>query len=1195
LKPVQQLIQDVTDKVLPKLTDSAEKWTNDENFLEILGKAGSIGALISVGIAIYDKYKDEFKSPKELAYLALIKITLQSAKEILKDNEQDDTANIKEINHDKLTNKFKDKSRIKLKKDLLVGLFDIFKNEESKFIWNSHLPNHPVVIEFKERLINLFTESNEYPDDIRQFIIDLNISIEEKATNDQNIKVFNDWYSIEKRSKELTNYLIFAQTFMDIANPVDNKRLSEYYVRNKSFIVDIENWNKPYKNLPVNLEEWVLERDLLNNNETWYTVIGAPFGIGKTSMAMDIVSEFAKEYLENPNNPNNYIPIFVRLRDKLKGVYQGRDLDYVLNKVIGSETRESRNRNILLVCDGLDEYSNNEHELVELYNKLSKYASDFSNLKVIITSRLKAGWARKLFPISNYVRLFPFDKNQIINFFNRYGIIKLQTEFDKFEETDGLSQDEIGKPLFCWMFAIINSDTNKNVDKSENKTIFDNLDNSYAKRALIYQQFIHSVVRGKYKEVSRTENHVDWNEDNALERNEKNLLRNIAALKQIHKEKLSIGILNEGLSSLGIEIADKETIEKVIDPVITSYFYIGSSSSSILKDQFIDFIHNSFIEYLIAEYYIENLINEGGMHVRLCIGIPTRNIISFLNGLIYILFTNHDNLSLNQIRNRMLSSLYHNKYEKIDISQIRSRLITRLWEAVKDNRLIYLNKVENNAFDKSNHKLWNLISDPQINYAECWIHRHICFYILQQLINKEIKSGFLPSEYIQEKRCIDSNFNDKEIITEFMRKDSQHVPWYLKDYSILNLEGLNLSEIDLVRSDFSYSNLSDTIMQYTNLSSAILKEANLTGADLTDANLKYTKLPKANLSEAILINTNLFNADLQNAKIFRAITSGIDITDTNFSVVEDLENSESTISSFFFKEHSNFCIDNLNSSELSIRKDIRFIGLVNSRFEFLCGIQKKGVERLLSKEDKQIMIHIAAVGQGFRSSIIEMGNGIYFTEEYEKLVRVSIPLSYSEENCINEPQAKSIFITLEKSSNVENVLKILLKKHENCIFNKYFFALNNPKNHESNKIKEDLNNSAYRSDELEYNKLCQRVIKLDENHHYIRDTYVFDRNYKIHGQASRPGLKDILPDPAQKELAMKITWARVKLREKFHEKIGKWEFALGVYENLKRMTFPLRDQFDHIQLVLLITLEPESDHEKIRQNVKKILSETEIV
>ena len=56
----------------------------------------------------------------------------------------------------------------------------------------------------------------------------------------------------------------------------------------------------------------------------------------------------------------------------------------------------------------------------------------------------------------------------------------------------GLEETEIFKPLFCWMFAITynNSDSQLSIQKAPTINI---------KRALFFQEVIHSIIEGKHK------------------------------------------------------------------------------------------------------------------------------------------------------------------------------------------------------------------------------------------------------------------------------------------------------------------------------------------------------------------------------------------------------------------------------------------------------------------------------------------------------------------------------------------------------------------------------------------------------------------------------------------------------------------------------------------------------------------------
>jgi hypothetical protein len=118
-------------------------------------------------------------------------------------------------------------------------------------------------------------------------------------------------------------------------------------------------------------------------------------------------------------------------------------------------------------------------------------------------------------------------------------------------------------------------------------------------RALIYQGFIYSIVRGKYKDKASEYHWTQYQFDE-----EKRILRKIAALKQMH-DPLTKNIVIEGLKYYDISY-DEVTLKDVLDPILTSYFYLQSTTA---LDMSMDIIHKSFGEYFLAEYYLESIFN----------------------------------------------------------------------------------------------------------------------------------------------------------------------------------------------------------------------------------------------------------------------------------------------------------------------------------------------------------------------------------------------------------------------------------------------------------------------------------------------------------------------------------------------------------------------------------------------------------
>ena len=112
-----------------------------------------------------------------------------------------------------------------------------------------------------------------------------------------------------------------------------------------------------------------------------------------------------------------------------------------------------------------------------------------------------------------------------------------------------------------------------------------------------------------------------------------------------------------------------------------------------------------------------------------------------------------------------------------------------------------------------------------------------------------------------------------------------------RDFTHLNLSGLDLTYINLAGANLTGSNLNGSILisarladanftevslENSNIESASLGNANLTGANLTKTNLHGVYLQGANLTGANLTKTNLKSASLGNANL-----TGANLTKTN--------------------------------------------------------------------------------------------------------------------------------------------------------------------------------------------------------------------------------------------------------------------------------------------------------------------------
>ena len=89
-----------------------------------------------------------------------------------------------------------------------------------------------------------------------------------------------------------------------------------------------------------------------------------------------------------------------------------------------------------------------------------------------------------------------------------------------------------------------------------------------------------------------------------------------------------------------------------------------------------------------------------------------------------------------------------------------------------------------------------------------------------------------------------------------------------------DLQYADLSEAKLQNAKLLFAELQNANLSYANLQNADLTEANLQNADLTEANLQNANLSKANLQNANLSYANLQNADLTEANLQNANLSG---------------------------------------------------------------------------------------------------------------------------------------------------------------------------------------------------------------------------------------------------------------------------------------------------------------------------------
>jgi uncharacterized protein YjbI with pentapeptide repeats len=588
----------------------------------------------------------------------------------------------------------------------------------------------------------------------------------------------------------------------------------------------------PHPEQPLPASKVVM--DSVKNSINPYTLVGATFGIGKTSLSIDIASVYAQQYLDDPDREDNYIPVFAPLKDSLDNINEkGESLEDVLGLIAPAASGEARKKKIVVLCDGLDEYGSNIQELKKRLDILKKQ-DKYPNTKFVITTRLEANIPEDLkIGLKTYIRLLPFSKNQVDDFFRKSNLPEYT--FERFKTYGGLEEntlaDEMRKPLFCWMFVLmINSDPD-DARILEDTTAA----NLPLRTALIYQEFIHSVIRGKYKEAAEEYFYTKSYPE------QRSLLRKIAALKQMYDpEVLKETMVVTGLGDYyGLKKYNKEDLRR--NKIVTSYFYLKGTSTT---DKTVGFIHKSFFEHLLAEYYIESIT----------LGYETaKGLLALVN-------------STNESFKKQIDTFVVDSLQQRPQSDLKKSIIENAKKVFEAGEIILQ---KDKLLLREGNEMWLSAKVPPDRYSHLWIHRWLSLFILNSLA---------PDEY---------KF-DKQILSEFIAFAAENIPGSLKRLAKVNLSQANLStanlrEANLSDADLSGANLTGALLSRVDLSTANLSGALLGRANLSQANLSAAFLSRANLSQANLYGANLSGANLSEANLSRAYLSGANLSEANLS------------------------------------------------------------------------------------------------------------------------------------------------------------------------------------------------------------------------------------------------------------------------------------------------------------------------
>jgi hypothetical protein len=332
------LSSNLTDKIklflekIPEFTKHASQLTEDENFKKIINASGSIGGLMKLSLFVIEKVYQHFQGEEKIAFSQLLIIMVNSSNESLKSIKNPEELKIKDVERNA---------------DFINDLLSIFISTR----WNRHLFNsdNPVIKKYQNEIIRIMKE-NEVD---QRSITKLSIIFEDRFTNNlkkDRIK-YNQLNSYLKKIEsqnhvdELIEYLertYNSQFFYE--NKIDGRFLHQYYIVNDTFEVSTKYWRKDSQEINEKVE-WNYKKFLKSTDPNDdYAVISASFGIGKSSYSRYLTLTLADEFLKNPSNADNYIPILIPLKDNFNNVYGKRNFEAVLNLVSNEVDKGGKKR-----------------------------------------------------------------------------------------------------------------------------------------------------------------------------------------------------------------------------------------------------------------------------------------------------------------------------------------------------------------------------------------------------------------------------------------------------------------------------------------------------------------------------------------------------------------------------------------------------------------------------------------------------------------------------------------------------------------------------------------------------------------------------------------------------------------------------------------------------------------------------------
>lgn len=620
-----------------------------------------------------------------------------------------------------------------------------------------------------------------------------------------------------KKELRLIKYLKYCISLKDTENKLDNTILSDLYIPNHCVLMEKNTWNlEDDKIAAFDNQEWNVPEFL--NSDKRLIVIGAPYGVGKTYFSYKLASDLATKTLKNFSS--EIIPVLIRMRFKMDTI---DDKSNSLNDILALIPS---NRKVMFIYDGLDEFED-ASKIQNVYRYIISKLNRYTNSKAIVTTRLNSNFP-DILNIQSYVRLLPFDNNQVNLFLQKYGVSLKLSQILK----SGLGPSEIGKPLFCNLIAIL-------YKRIGTLTFSQSL---LLNRVLLFFEIVHNVILGKH-EVEAVS--YDYKRHHL---NEKRTLRKIAQLKDIYEDKLTIGRIEESIYRSPSII--RRNISKVFNRLIATYFFTTSDDNN---EERIDFIHRSFIEYLLAEFYIASFLNNEPFVINL--KQPKEETVNFFIGLLELIKSKKNKFK--QYRKRLAHTFDFNLSE-----ELKNGLFEIAKKSFNDEHT-YLNDRED----------YPGVEEPYENLA---IHRWMSIVVLNKLGNKFkldknkfyklllTTHGSTPAYVITlnhldlSKSEFDSDMPTLILAKANLKGSKFHGEFYGTNFSGADLSGSYVDTgTNFIHCNFAGANLTSLRVSHETVYAASFRGCDFTKARLKDAEMMVTDFRGSDFYEADLSGANL--------------------------------------------------------------------------------------------------------------------------------------------------------------------------------------------------------------------------------------------------------------------------------------------------------------------------------------------------